>query len=84
MNPEYSRKKTQIEKKPAKLNSALQHVRADFRSMMSGERRRDDTRMASMKIVQFSRTPTTSLSVYVRNSSTTFALDVKFQTNAPL
>ena len=38
--------------------------------------------MASMKIVQFSRPPT-SLSIYVKNSSTPFTLDVQVQTNLP-
>ena len=44
---------------------------------------KDDTHMTSMKIVQFSRTPT-PVSIYVQNSSTPLSLDVQFQTNLPL
>ena len=51
------RKPTQ-EKKTKKANSALQHVRTDFRIMMDEERLRDDTDMTSMNIVQFSKPPT--------------------------
>ena len=41
---------------------------------------RDDTNMASMKIVQFPRRPPPLLS-YVQNSSTPLTLDVQFETN---
>ena len=38
--------------------------------------------MTSMKIVQFSRSPTL-LSIYVQNSSTLLTLEVQFQMNTP-
>ena len=47
-----------------KTNSALQHVRTDFCSMIVEERLRDDTQITSIKNAQFSRHPTSP--VYLR------------------
>ena len=44
--------------------------------------KKDDTRMTSMKIIQFSRIPS-PLAIYVQSSSTLLTLDVQFQTNTP-
>ena len=52
MNHDIHEKKTLVEKKTKKANSALRHVRTDFRSMMSEEEERLNSFMTNVLIIK--------------------------------